>query len=585
MADPILALRSPFRAAIVSAFGGEHEHIDPALRRSDRADYQANVALALCKIVGGRPRDVAATIVKHLNVANMVARIEIAGPGFINLTLDTSFLSESLSHLATDSQLGIVPAIVGETVVIDYSSPNVAKEMHVGNLRSTIIGDALSRVLEDVGHRVIRQNHLGDWGTPFGMLIEHLLDIGVAETSAEGPTTGHADPSIADLGAFYREARAKFDSDPAFADRARRRVVLLQSGDRPTLARWHSLVVASKRYFAAIYDILSVKLTDEDIAGESLYNPMLPEIVAELEQKGLTSVSDGALCVFPPGFPGRDGAPLPLIVRKQDGGFGYATTDLAAVRYRVKTLGARRLVYVVGATQSQHLAMVFKTAELAGWLAPPSRAEHVAFGSVLGADRKMFKTRGGETVRLIDLLDEADERALAIVTEKNPSLDDGSRAAVARAVGVGAIKYADLSSDRIKDYVFDWSRMLAFDGNTAPYLQYAHARISSIIRRGEVGSAAVGPIALGAPAERALGLEILGFGTVVHEVAATLQPHRLCTYLYGLSTAFSTFYETCPVLNASHDAERRSRMALSLLTARVLAHGLDLLGIAVPERM
>src|SRR6202142_89714 len=576
MTDPLLALVSPFRTAIVGAFGGEHEHIDPALRRSDRADYQANVALALCKVVGGRPRDVAAAIVKHLDVSQMVERIEIAGPGFINLTLDSSFLSRSVSQLATDPRLGVAPAAVSETVVIDYSSPNVAKEMHVGNLRSTIIGDALARVLEAVGHRVIRQNPLGDWGTPFGMLIEHLLDLGAA---------AGAEPSVTDLNAFYREARAKFDGDPAFADRARRRVVLLQSGDGPTPAQWRPLVDASKRYFAAIYDALSVKLTESDIAGESLYNPMLPGIVAELAQKELTSVSDGALCVFPPGFPGRDNEPLPLIVRKQDGGYGYATTDLAAVRYRVATLGAQRIIYVVGAPQSQHLAMVFKTAQMAGWLVPPAPAAHVAFGSVLGADRKMFKTRSGESVRLIDLLDEAKERALAIVTEKNPSLDDGTRAAVARAVGIGAVKYADLSNDRIKDYMFDWSRMLAFDGNTAPYLQYAYARIGSIFRRGEVDATELGPITLRAPEERALGLEILGFGTVVHEVAVTLQPHRLCTYLYGLSTVFSTFYEACPVLKASSESERESRMALSHLTARVLAHGLDVLGIEVPERM
>jgi arginyl-tRNA synthetase len=580
MADPLLALVSPFRAAIARAFGPEHEHFDPALRRSDRADYQANVALALCKVVGGRPRDVASAIVQHLDVAHMVQHVEIAGPGFINLTLDANFLSESVSRLVRDARLGVSPAPVRETVVIDYSSPNVAKEMHVGNLRSTIIGDALSRVLEDVGHRVIRQNHLGDWGTPFGMLIEHLLDIGAAADDG-----GKDEPSITDLNAFYRQARAKFDTDPGFAERARRRVVLLQGGDETTLAQWRTLVDASKRYFAAIYDTLSVKLTDRDIAGESLYNPMLPEVVAELKRKGLTSLSDGALCVFPPGFPGRDNEPLPLIVRKQDGGYGYATTDLAAIRYRVATLGAQRVIYVVGAPQSQHLAMVFKTAEMAGWLVPPARAEHVAFGSVLGPDRKMFKTRSGESVRLIDLLDEAKERALAIVTEKNPSLDKGARAAVARAVGIGAVKYADLSSDRIKDYMFDWSRMLAFDGNTAPYLQYAHARISSIFRRGDVSPTEFGPITLREPAERALGLEILGFGTVVHDVAATLQPHRLCTYLYGLSTAFSAFYEACPVLKASSESERDSRISLSSLTARVLAHGLDLLGIEVPERM
>jgi arginyl-tRNA synthetase len=585
MADPLLALVPPFRAAIVKAFGREHEGIDPALRRSDRADYQANVALALAKTVRKPPRDVAAAIVENLDVSKIADRVEITGPGFINLTLAADFLSEAVTRAAADPRLGVDRAAAPETVVVDYSAPNVAKDLHVGNLRSTIIGDSLSRVLEDVGHRVIRQNHLGDWGTPFGMLIEHFLDTSAAAAATGEPRGARIGPSIPDPNAFYREARAKFDADPAFAERARRRVVLLQGGDESTLAQWRRLVDASKRYLAAVYEALSVKLDDKDIAGESLYNPMLPEIVADLEQRGIARPSDGALCVFPPGFPGRDGEPLPLIVRKQDGGYGYATTDLAAIRYRLETLGARRLIYVVGAPQSQHLAMVFKTAELAGWLVPPARAEHVAFGSVLGADRKMFRTRAGETVRLMDLLDEAKERALSIVTEKNPSLDDATRDSVARAVGIGAVKYADLSSDRIKDYVFDWSRMLAFDGNTAPYLQYAHARIRSIFRRGEAIRGDAARIAVARPEERAVGLEILAFGSVVHEVAATLQPHRLCTYLYGLSTAFSSFYEACPVLKASSEDERRSRLALSDLTARVLAHGLDLLGIEAPERM
>jgi arginyl-tRNA synthetase len=580
MADPLHTLGPAFQEAIAAAFGPEHAGADPALRRSDRADYQANVALGLRKQLGGAPRDVAAKIVEHLDLRGVAERVEIAGAGFINVTLAPAFLARAVSEVAGDPRLG-VSADEPETVVIDYSAPNVAKEMHVGHLRSTILGDALARVLEAVGDRVVRQNHLGDWGTPFGMILEHLVDEGGTE------------PSGGDVNTLYQEARRKFDKDPTFADRARRRVVLLQGGDEATLALWRRFVAESRRYLGTVYAKLGVTLQDSDVAGESFYNPLLPGVVAELTEKGLARESDGALCVFPPGFSGRDGEPLPLIVRKQDGGYGYATTDLAAVRYRTGTLGATRLVYVIGSPQSQHLAMVFKVAELAGWLAvddggsapKPPRAEHVAFGSILGADKKMFKTRSGETVRLVDLLDEAVQRARQVIAEKNPDLDAATREDVARAVGIGAVKYADLSSDRIKDYVFDWARMLAFEGNTAPYLQYAHARIRSIFRRGEATVPEAGALVIAAPAERALALSILGFGEVVREVAETLQPHRLCTYLYGLSSAFSTFYEQCPVLKAKAEEERRSRLSLCDLTARVIARGLDLLGIEAPERM
>jgi arginyl-tRNA synthetase len=575
MTDPLHALGPAFQTAIAAAFGPAHAGADPALRRSDRADYQANVALGLRKQVGGAPRDIAAKIVEHLDLRGVAEKVEIAGAGFINVTLEASFLSRALGEVAAGARLGIAPSAAPETVAIDYSSPNIAKEMHVGHLRSTILGDALARVLEAVDHRVVRQNHLGDWGTPFGMLLEHLADGGKG-------AMGEGELSVGDLNAFYQEARRKFEQEPAFADRARRRVVLLQGGDEATLALWRRFVAVSRGYIGTLYEKLGVTLKDTDVAGESLYNPMLAGIAAELTEKGLARESEGALCVFPPGFTGREGEPLPLIVRKQDGGYGYATTDLAAVRYRAGTLGATRLVYVVGAPQSQHLAMVFEVAKMAGWLVAPARAEHVAFGSVLGADKKMFKTRAGETVRLVELLDEAVQRARAVIAEKNPDLDAATREDVARAVGIGAVKYADLSSDRIKDYVFDWDRMLAFEGNTAPYLQYAHARIRSIFRRAE---SAPGAIVVAAPAERALALALLGFGTAVHEVADTLQPHRLCTYLYGLSAAFSTFYEQCPVLKAATVDEQRSRLALCDLTALVLARGLGLLGIEAPERM
>ncbi|WP_437722971.1 arginine--tRNA ligase [Sorangium sp. So ce861] len=577
MADPVHALSRAFQEAITAAFGAEHAGTDPSLRRSSHADYQANAAMALGKRLGRPPREVAATIVGALQLGGICRKVEIAGPGFVNLTLEDAYLTRELADTASSGRLGIAPAAQPEAVIVDYSSPNAAKEMHVGHLRSTIIGDALARVLDALGHRVIRQNHLGDWGTPFGMLIEHMLDLGEAAASQE--------LSVGDLDAFYKQARAKFDGDPAFAERSRLRVVRLQGGDEPTLGLWRQLVRESTRYFESVYRRLGVTLTEADFAGESFYNPMLVDVLAELGQKGLARESEGALCVFPAGFTGKGGEPLPLIVRKQDGGYGYATTDLAAIRHRLTTVGAQRLIYVVGAPQSQHFAMVFATAREAGWLRPPARAEHVAFGSVLGADKKMFKTRSGDTVKLSDLLDEAVERATQVVREKNPELDAEAAGAVARAVGVGAVKYADLSSDRIKDYVFDWDRMLAFEGNTAPYLMYAHARIRSIFRKAGVESPRGVGITVGEPAERALALELLRFGAVLEDVAATLEPHRLCGYLFELAGSFTTFYERCPVLRAESEEVRRSRLALCDLTAEVLAKGLGLLGIEAPERM
>jgi arginyl-tRNA synthetase len=574
MADPLVSLRARFSSALRTAVGEEHADTDPMLRRSDRADAQANVAMALAKKLGKPPRKLAEELVSKLDLADVCERVEIAGPGFVNLTFRSDWLARELETAARDERLGVPQAAQRETVVIDYSAPNVAKEMHVGHLRSTILGDALARVLGHLGHHVIRQNHIGDWGTPFGMLIEHLVDLG------EG-----AESSIADLSAFYKQARAKFDADPSFGDRARRRVVLLQSGDAATLELWQRLVAVSKRYFDAIYLKLGVTLADADIRGESFYNPLLPETARDLESRGLARDSDGALCVFPAGFKNKEGEPLPLIVRKQDGGFGYAATDLAAIRYRTTTLGAHRILYVVGAPQQQHLEMVFAVARDAGYLAPPARAEHVAFGSVLGEDKKMLKSRSGDAVRLVDLLDEAVTRARAVVDEKAPELEAPEREAIARAVGIGAIKYADLSSDRIKDYIFDWSRMLSFDGNTAPYLQYAHARIRSIVGKagGEVNRDA--PVVLGAPEERALAIDLLSFAGVLPSVVETLHPHKLCTYLFDVATAFSAFYEKCSVLKAETPEARASRLVLSELTARVLERGLELLGIEAPQRM
>jgi len=578
VADPSVVLSERFAGALASldeALRGA----DPVVRRSDRADYQVNGSMALAKRTGRPPRDLAQDLIDRVELADIAHPPEVAGPGFINVILQDAFLARALTEAAADPYLGVTKAATTETVVVDYSAPNVAKEMHVGHLRSTIIGDALVRVLEFVGHQVVRQNHIGDWGTPFGMLIEHLLSVGEAEAANE--------LSVGDLGRFYQEARAEFDANPDFADRARRRVVALQAGDPQTLRLWKLLVDESSRYFTAVYGQLGVKLTPADQAGESMYNPMLAETMAELERLGLLVESDGALCVFPPGFTTREGNPLPLIVRKSDGGFGYDTTDLAAIRYRLRDLGATHVIYVVGAPQREHLEMIIETARLAGWLQTPARAEHVAFGSVLGDDRKMFRTRAGGSIRLVDLLDEAVERARQIVADRTALSPDES-AAVSEAVGIGAVKYADLSNDRVKDYVFDWDRMLDFQGNTGPYLQYAHTRVRSIFGQAEARGIDVtdlGPASEFAPAERSLALEILSFDGAVHATEASLAPHRLCTYLFDLATAFTDFYESCPVLRADTDEQRRSRLFLADLTARVLAQGLDLLGIAAPERM
>lgn len=578
MPHPELLLRTRLKSALSRAFGAEYQDTDPLLRRSDRAHYQVNVAMSLGKALRRPPRDVAQALLAELDLSDLCAPsgVEVAGPGFINLTLRDEALSAALAELLTAPSLGVPQAEVLDVCVVDYGSPNIAKEMHVGHLRSSIIGDTLCRVLAFRGHTVIRQNHIGDWGTPFGMLIEQLVDV-----QQEGAAS--LDPS--QLGDFYRAARGKFDADPGFADRARSRVVSLQAGDPATLALWQQFVDSSKRYMAAVFDRLGVQLVDADVRGESFFNPKLPEVAEDLQACGIAVVDEGALCVFPPGFVGREGEPLPLIVRKKDGGYGYGATDLAALRFRHEELGGTRLLYVVGSPQQQHLTMVFAVAKLAGWLSPPVRAEHVAFGSVLGDDRKMLKSRSGENIKLIELLDEAVERAAAAVLERNPELPEAERAVVARQVGIGAVKYADLSSDRIKDYVFDWKRMVAFEGNTGGYLQYAHARIQSIIRKATTDAGVdAGTLQITAPAERALALELLSFGRALSEVEASLEPHRLCGYLYGLASTFSTFFNECPVLK-SEPAERASRLTLCALTARTLATGLELLGIEAPQRM
>jgi len=470
-------------------------------------------------------------------------------------------------------------AAVVKTVVVDYSAPNVAKEMHVGHLRSTVIGDALVRMLVFVGHRVIRENHIGDWGTPFGMLIEHLIDLGEA-TAAE-------ELSVGDLNGFYRQARAKFETDDLFKDRARNRVVLLQGGDAETLRMWKLLVGESTRYFDRVYRALGVLLTSADLMGESAYNHLLPEVVDRLSKAKMLVTSDGAEVVFADGFVNRENEPLPLIIRKTDGGYNYATTDLACVIDRVERLGANVILYVVGAPQAQHLQMVDVVARKAGWVPGLTEVTHVAFGNVLGNDRKILKSRSGEVVKLDSLLSEAVERAANAVREKNPQISESAQLDIARKVGIGAVKYADLSTDRIKDYMFDWDRMLSFDGNTSPYLQYAHARICSIFRKANVERASVRGITptIGHEAERVLAMRVLQFDTAVWDTLDKYSPHRLCTYLYELASEFSAFYEHCPVLRADSDAQRDSRLALSDITARVLQSGLALLGIDAPEQM
>jgi arginyl-tRNA synthetase len=550
---------------------------DPVLRVSDRADFQANGALALAKQVGRPPQEVARQVVETARLGDLCSDVEVSGPGFVNLTLRDDFIAEQTSVVSSDPRLGVEPAADPHRVVIDYSSPNVAKEMHVGHLRSTDIGDALARVLGFLGHDVRRENHIGDWGTPFGMLIEHLLDVDGAEQAESF--------SVRDLNEFYAAARRQFDGDPDFAERSRRRVVLLQSGDPETMRLWRIFVDESMRHAREIYDLLGVLLTEQDTVGESFYNPQLPVVVEELEQKGLVVEDDGALCVFPQGFENRNGDPLPLIVRKSDGGYGYPATDLACVRDRTERIGATRLVYVVGAEQSLHLRMVFAVSALAGYLPEESAATHVGFGLVLGTDGKKLASRSGDDVRLLDLLEEAIERAAAALKDRDSDLSPERQEAVARALGIGAVKYADLSTERMRDYVFDWDRMLAFEGNTGPYLQYAHARIRSIFRRGEVAPPEPGTaVRLGEPQERALALHLLRFGEAVEATAESSSPSKLAGYLFDLATAFTGFYEACRVL-VPDDAVRTSRLALCDLTARVLEQGLALLGMEAPEQM
>ena len=559
--------------ALAAAFGGEYADADPLVRPSQFADFQANVAMSLAKRLGRSPRDVAATLVQHLDVDDVCEPVEVSGPGFLNLRLRDAWLGSAVDALGADARLG-VPVQERQVVPIDYSAPNVAKEMHVGHLRTTVVGDALARTLEHLGHDVIRQNHVGDWGTPFGMLIEHLLDVG--EESPE------AQLLVTDPNAFYAAARVGFDTDPELAARSRARVVRLQAGDADTLRHWNELVDLSKQYFNRVYSTLGVTLTDDDLAGESTYNDELAGICDELERAGIATVSDGALCVFLDGYTGREGKPVPLIIRKSDGGYGYGTTDLATIRHRVRDLHADRILYVIGVTQSLHLSMVWDTARKAGWLPDDVEVVHVQIGNVLGDDRKLLRTRSGQPLKLLSLLDDAIAKARGVVDQARPDLPEELRAAIAPQVGIGAVKYADLSVAHDSEYVFDLDRMVTLTGNTGPYLQYAAARVRSILRA--AGESSPGPVVVAEPAEHALALALLGFGDVVVEVGEALEPHRLCGYLFDVAQAFSGFYENCPVLQAD-DPTRASRLTLCRTTLDVLVTGLDLLGISSPDRM
>lgn len=543
--------------------------VQPA-SRPEFGDYQANGVMGAAKRSGAKPRELADAVVTAASLADIASQVEVAGPGFLNIKLADDFLS---ALLRANERISAVEH--PETVVVDYSSPNLAKAMHVGHLRSTIIGDAVSRVLEALGHTVIRQNHVGDWGTQFGMLLTHMTE------------TGADSDALADLEDFYREAKARFDADAEFAERSRQTVVRLQSGDPETRKHWSRFIDISLAHCQAIYDRLGVKLTAADVAAESAYNDALPGVIDALARRGILEESDGALCVFLDEFRGKDDRPLPVIVRKSDGGYLYATTDLAAIEHRSRALHADRAMYFTDARQALHFRQVFAVARAAGLADPDMRLDHFPFGNMLGKDGTPFKTREGGVVRLEELLDEAEVRAYALVGEKNPELPDAERRQIARVVGIGAIKFADLSKNRTSDYVFDWDQMLSFEGNTAPYLQYAYSRIRSVFRRGAVSPGdleAPESIAMGSTEERGLAVVLVRFQEVLEQVAAEACPHFLCGYLYELASAFTRFYEACPILTAEAPV-RTSRLVLADRTATTLRQGLDLLGIETLERM
>ena len=585
MTSTLSTIETRFDKALVAAFGDELSGTDPIIVPASNprfGDYQSNVAMSLTKRLKQAPRNIAQKIIDRLDVADICQTPEIAGPGFINLTLKPAYLEEQLQGMQTDDRLGIAPVENPQKVAIDFSSPNIAKEMHVGHLRSTIIGDSIARVLEFKGHDVLRLNHVGDWGTQFGMLITYLR-----EAYPDALTTADA-LDIGDLVAFYKKAKLRFDEDEAFKAASRDAVVKLQGGDEDTRKAWQLLCEQSRREFQKIYDGLDINLTER---GESFYNPLLPQIVEALEELGLLVEDDGAKCVFLEGYTNREGKPQPLIIQKSNGGYNYATTDLAALRYRIAEDGATRLIYIVDAGQGTHFAQVFQVAKRAGWIPETVEAIHVPFGLVQGEDGKKLKTRAGETVRLQDLLDEAIVRARTDLEQRLQAEERTETEAfisrVAEVVGLSSVKYADLSQNRTSNYVFSYDKMLALQGNTAPYLLYAYVRVQGISRQGEIDFANLGEnvkIDLNEEAELTLAKHLLSLGEVLDTVAAELLPNRLCQYLFELSQKFNQFYEQCPVLKAE-EPQRTSRLMLCDLSARTLKLGLSLLGIQVLERM
>ena len=547
--------------------------LQPAKNR-DFGDYQINGVMGAAKKTRQNPRELAQKVADALQQNPLIATAEVAGPGFINLKLRPEKLAQYIKDSLQDEHLGIARNSKPQTIVIDYSSPNLAKEMHVGHLRSSIIGDSLNRVLTFLGHKVIAQNHVGDWGTQFGMLVAYLI---------EQQQNGRADLELADLEQFYRNAKVRFDEDKNFADTARDYVVKLQSGDASVLALWQQFVQTSLQHAQAVYKKLGLKLLPADVTGESFYNDQLQSTVNELLAKGIAVDSDGTKVVFLDEFKNQDNEPAAFIIQKKDGGFLYASTDLACLRYRINTLHGNRLLYVVDARQSLHFDELFTVARKAGWLPDTVHAEHVPFGTMMGKDGKPFKTRSGDTVKLMDLLNEAVTRASALVASKNPELSADEIAHIGEVVGIGAVKYADLSKNRTSDYIFDWDSMLSFEGNTAPYLQYAYTRVQSVFRKAGTwdNNAA---ITLNEAMEQQLAVELLKFEDVLDSVANTSYPHYLAAYLYQIATLFSRFYEACPILKAD-EATRNSRLQLTSLTGKTLQQGLALLGIDILETM
>ncbi len=541
-------------------------------------DFATNLALTLAKPAKANPRQIAEKIVALLPHDGAIKKVEIAGPGFINFFLAEGWLTQQLAAALADPHLGIARVKHPQTVVIDYSSPNLAKEMHVGHLRSTIIGDAVARTLDFLGHKVIRQNHVGDWGTQFGMLLALMEQFRQAgrEISME----------LSDLENFYRQAKQQFDDSPEFAARSRQLVVELQSGDKQCLTLWQEFLSISLSHCRKIYDRLGVGLTSAAIYGESAYNADLPQVVSDLEKTGLLTENQGAKCVFLDGFKGMDDAPLPMIIQKNDGGYLYATTDLAALRYRQNRLKADRILYFVDVRQSHHFQHLFAVARKAGFLAATTEVEHMGFGTVMGDDGKPFKTRSGSVAKLADLIDEAEKRARVLVAEKNPGMAAAELDEIGRVVGIASIKYADLAKNRSSDYLFSFDNMISFEGDTGPYMLYAYTRVASIFRKAGIDeNSLTGEIILGEEIERELANRQIQFGEILERVAKRGTPHLLCGYLYDLASTFSSFYKNCPVLTAENESSRNSRLQLCLLTARILKQGLELLGIGTLERM